>query len=252
MKCTAVLPVLMMSMLLSGIGASAGTWSDGFQTEASLDSWVLARRWGKTIMEVRDGGLHFEAHARIISDYQVIGSDDWEDYTVSVRVKLLEIIDDFAVGGLFIRGKEAGVVDKNDNSWYAFFLADRWIEVQFPGVPLGGRGMFVSPRVEGQGELEGLALEFEPRLNRWYHVTAIADGDHTEFYLDDKLVGEFDHKELNFGAVGLLVANASVQFDDFVVTGRQIRDGGPGGAKLSVSPKGSLVASWAALKGQRW
>ena len=252
MKCTAVLPMLMMSMLVSGIGASAGTWSDGFQTEASLESWVLKRRWGKTILEVRDSGLHFEAHARIISDYRVIGSDDWEDYEVSVRVKLLEILDDFAVGGLFIRGVEAGVVDKNDSSWYGLFLADRWIEQRFPGVPRDGRGVFVSPRVEGQGELEGVAQEFEPKLNRWYHLRAIADRDDTEFYLDDKLIGEFDHKELSFGAVGLLVAEASVQFDDFVVTGRQIPNGGPGGARLSVSPKGSLVASWATLKSQRW
>jgi hypothetical protein len=97
MKYTAVLP-----MLVSGIGASAGTWSDGFQTEASPESWVLKRRWGKTILEVRDSGLHFEAHARIISDYRVIGSDDWEDYEVSVRVKLLEVVHEEASKGPMI------------------------------------------------------------------------------------------------------------------------------------------------------
>ena len=49
----------------------------------------------------------------------------------------------------------------------------------------------------------------------------------------------------------MVVSNALAHFDDFVVTGPDIPDGGPGGVSFSVRPKDKLAAMWGTIKQER-
>ena len=117
----------------------------------------------------------------------------------------------------------------------------------YPGVPPEGKGAFVFPRINGQVP-EGKVKAFTPEPDHWYTLKAIAQGSRTEFYLDDELVGEFGYAALRSGSVGLVVSNATAHFDDFVVTGPDTPDGGPGGVSFSVRPEDKLATAWGTTK----
>lgn len=244
-RSTILLLIAVISCIMVPL-ASAGTWSDGFEDE-NLDEWVLAVKNGPTTFRAENGELLMEVHSWSISMLRVIDSDQWEDYTVTVKVKIIEIIGTFVDGGIFIR------LSKRPLDWlgtfYYFFVADEWGQ-EFRGVPPEGEGAFVFPRINDQVP-GGKAKVFTPELDHWYTLKATAQEDHTGFYIDDDLVGEFDHREIKSGSVGLVISNAIVHFDDFVVTGPDVPDGGPGDASFSVRSKDKLAAAWGTLKQER-
>ena len=117
----------------------------------------------------------------------------------------------------------------------------------YPGVPPEGKGAFAFPQINGQAQ-RGKVRAFTPQPDHWYTLKAIAQGSSTEFYLDDEFVGKFGYAALRSGSVGLVVSNALAHFDDFVVTGPDIPDGGPNGVSFSVEPKDKLATRWGSIK----
>ncbi len=224
--------------------ASAGTWSDGFEDE-NLDEWVLAFKDGPTTFRAENGELRMEVHSSSVSMLRVIDSVQWKDYTVTVKVKILEIFGICVDGGIFIRLNKP-----RPRNFYYFFIADEWMGHWYPGVPPEGEGVFAFPQINDK-PLRGEVKVFTPELDHWYTLKAIAQGSRTEFYLDDEFVGKFSYAALRSGSVGLVVSNAVAHFDDFVVTGPDIPDGGPGGVSFSVRPKDKLTAAWGTLKQER-
>ena len=220
----------------------AGTWSDGFEDE-NLDEWELAFTFGSTTFKAENGELRMEVHADVTSMLRVIGSDQWNDCTVTVRVKVLETFGICVDGGIFLRQTKLPW----EATFYYFFIADEWMGHWYPGVPPEGKGAFAFPHIDGQAQ-RGRVKAFTPEPDHWYTLKAIAQDKHAEFYLDDEIVGEFNHPELKSGSVGLVVSNALAYFDDFVVTGPDIPDGGPGGVSFPVAPRSKLATRWGSIK----
>jgi len=240
MKPSIILSLIVAVSCIMVSPASAGTWSDGFE-DGKHEDWQITSQVGPTTVKEEEGVLSMEVHSEFISYLHVIDSDWWQDYTLTVRVKIMKTFGKYVDGGIEIR--------YTDSNNYYFFVADDWTQV-YPGVPPECEGAFVFPWINEQVQ-KGQAKVFTPELDHWYTLKAIAQGDHTEFYINGDLVGEFDYGEIKSGSVGLVVSNALVHFDDFVVTGPDIPDGGPGGASISVRRKDELVTTWGTLKQKR-
>jgi len=231
------LAMMLLFLSLFAISAWAGTWSDGFETEKP-DNWQLVP-FGPTTIKMENGELSVEVHNEIISYVRAIDSNGRKDYTVTVKVKIIEIFGSFVDGGIMIHENAL-------NNYYYFFVADRGPQVHL-GVPPEGKGAFAFPSINGQ-ILKGKAKVFTPELDHWYTLKAITKDKNTEFFVDNELVGAFDYDALESGSVGLVVSNAHVHFDDFVVTGLDIPDGGPGGITFMVQPEDKPLTTWARLK----
>ena len=251
-----ILAGLMMCLALgmvSSYSALAGTWSDGFEGEELDEGWEIGFDRPTTTFKMENGELTIEVHNSRIGYLRVTGSNEWKNYTVKVRVKIMEIFGPLVDGGIMIY--ESGFSNWVRPHYYYFFIADNWElkewqkvgEVPYPGIPPEGEGAFVFPFISG-GVRKGKAKVFKPELDHWYTLKATAEPGRAAFYVDDELVGEFNHRELNSGSVGLIVSNALVQFDDFVVAGEDIPDGGPGGASFPVEPKSKLATRWGRIK----
>ena len=256
LNVTQILAGLMMCLALGMVSSSsvlAGTWSDGFEGKEP-EGWEVGSGRPFTF-KMDDGELTMEVHHHLIGYLRVTGSGKWKNYTVKVRVRIMEIFGPFVDGGIMIY--ESGFSNWVRPHYYYFFIADNWElkEAQkvganpYPGTPPEGEGALVFPIISEKVK-EGEAKVFKPKLDHWYTLEAIAGRGHAEFYVDDEPVGEFNHRELKSGSVGLIVSNALVHFDDFVVTGEDIPDGGPGGASFRVEPKGKLAGRWGKLKAQ--
>jgi len=219
--------------------AFAGTWSDGFQ-DAKLKDWQLIFQFGPTTFKAEDGELSMEVHSESISFLAIIDSNWWENYILTVKVKIIDMFGAFVDGGV---RQDAGL-----NGYY-FFVADRWTQV-YPGVPPEGKGAFAFPWINDIVQM-GKVIVFTPELDHWYILKATTKGEHTELYIDNKLIGAFDYAELKSGSVGLVVSNAHVHFDDFVVIGQDIPDGGPGGVSISVGEKGKITTLWGEIKSKQ-
>jgi len=218
--------------------AFAGTWSDGFQ-DAKLKDWQLVFQFGPTTFKAEDGELSMEVHSGFVSFLWIIGSSLWGNYTLTVKVKILDEFGAYVDGAVYIHYNGVG-------GDYYFFVADKWTQV-YPGVPPEGKGAFAFPWINNTVQM-GKAIVFTPESDHWYTLKAITQEEHTEFYIDSKLIGAFDYAELKSGSVGLGVSNAHVHFDDFVVIGEDIPDGGPGGVSISVGKNYKLATSWGEIK----
>ena len=249
-----ILAGLMMCFALnmvSSFPALAGTWSDGFERKEVDEGWENGCDRHPTL-KMDNGKLSMEIHHHLIGYLRVIGSNEWKNYTVRVKVKIMEIFGPFVDGGLMIY--ESGFSNWVRPHYYYFFIADNWElkeaqkvgGVPQPGTPPEGEGALVFPFINNCRKCK--AKVFRPKLDHWYTLTAIAGRGYAEFYVDDELVGRFDYGELKSGSVGLVVSNALVYFDDFVVTGEDIPDGGPGGVSFLVEPKNKLVTRWGTIK----
>ena len=229
--------VYLTFVFLLALPGLAGTWSDGFEDEKHED-WEITFQVAPTTLKEEEGVLSVEVHSIFVSYINVIDSNQWQDYTLTVKVKIMKIFGQYVDAGIDIR--------YTDSNGYYFFVADNWTQV-YPGVPPECEGAFVFPWIDDQIQ-RGQAKVFTPELDHWYTLKALAEAKHTEFYIDGDLVGEFDYREIKSGKVGLVVSNALVHFDDFVVTGPKIPDGGPGGASISVRQKDKLVTTWGGIK----
>jgi hypothetical protein len=245
MKRSTILLLIAVTICTMVPLASAGTWSDGFE-DRNLDEWELAFKHGPTTFRAENGELRMEVHSDVVSMLRVIGSDQWKGYTVRIKVKILETFGVCVDGGIFVRLSKLPWED----TFYYFFIADEWMGHWYPGVPPEGKGAFAFPQINGQ-PLRGKVKVFTLEPDHWYTLKAVAQGNSAEFYVDDEFVGKFSYSALRSGSVGLVVSNALAHFDDFVVTGPGIPDGGPGGVSFSVTPKDKLAAAWGTLKQER-
>jgi hypothetical protein len=92
-----------------------------------------------------------------------------------------------------------------------------------------------------------------PSKDIWYQLKVIAKGDNFKLYIDEKTVGEFTDNSIPSGEVGLPVSNTHVHFDDIIITGDDVEDGGSWDPakhpeEKAVEPKSKLATAWAKIK----
>ncbi len=213
--------------------AFAGTWRDDFE-DGNLDGWAMfnpipAEKWG-----VEDGECSGQWTPAIPGTYSALqlhaeNADSWEDYTVTFRAKLVESFGR-AGGGDCCFGITFRMPIGRGVSTYSAFIHPESNEVSF---------------FEEAREISVVSLPFDILEDTWYELKVIAEGDHLEFYINGELIGSFDDDSFPSGGIELGVANTHVHFDDVVITGPEIPNGGPG---FAVASQSKLATMWGSVK----
>jgi len=224
-----------LPILLVSISAWAGTWRDDFN-DGDLNGWKMCKG-------IWEGKLMPDEGNWRVEDGVVIGGEEapltwhalnvsegwaWSDYTAEVSVRLPKPLQLWASVGLYISpedGKSSGLEIRNANG----IVGARGYIYAHPATfnPIGWKA-------------------FKMNINRWYRLKIKVDeGGNIQCFLDDQLVLRF-LQGYQRGTPGFFAYQCVAMFDDFVVTGPDIPDGGPG-AK-AVRPKGKLATTWAKLK----
>jgi len=211
----------------------AGTWRDDFEDgNASAADWE-----GFDFLELEDGeySIKFFNAAQDVIGLIRTGNATWKDYTV--RCKMRYISEPSGWAGINFR--DTGMPWER----YGFNInaddktADGWKAIQPPAVI----------------KLSKVPLTFALSIDIWYQLKVIAKGDHFEFYIDGKPAGEFKDKSIPSGKVGFFVRNAHAHFDDFIVSGDDVKDGGNWDPakhpeEKAVEPKSKLAKTWGKIK----
>jgi len=228
-----------LSILLVSISAWAGTWRDDFNDD-DLNGWRMYKHVWKDRIIPDDGNWRIENGAVIGGDratnitYVLLMDKrwSWADYTAEVSVKFPEPLQLWAVVTL-------GVAPKESN-------ASGLDIIHLLGGTFAEGFSYVAPGLFNHI----IAQPFEIKVDRWYRlkikiVERIDDEEGiVQCFIDDQPILQF--RGYRKGALGLSTCGAVVLFDNLVVTGPGIPDGGSG-AK-AVRPKGKLATTWAGLK----
>lgn len=208
--------------------AFAGTWRDDFEDKDTRE-WKIfnldrqVEKWW-----VSEGEAVGEIFLPGFMSLWLTGELTWKNYSLYCRAKLVKDKNDPPSVGLTLhdRGEE--------DSRYLFFidyvfgtvrlikaLRNSWFPVIFP---------------------------FDAEIDTWYELTATIHEDGTiEFQVDDEVFTVIDDDPLKGGQAGLVVADGRAHFDDFEVTGANIKNGGPGKPR-PVEPQTKLTTTWGNLK----
>jgi len=189
---------------------------------------------------VEDGelsGQYANARAGICSalELNVENAASWKDYSVACKAKLVENLGGGPSFGIFFRS--------------TLFREGAQSNYQASIEPGEKKVVFYEVSQNSVRTISEVPLPFDISEDTWYKLKVIAEGDHFEFYINDELIGSFDDDSRPSGTVWLEVRNAHVHFDDVVITGPEIPDGGPGGVSGEpVEPQSKLVATWGRIK----
>jgi hypothetical protein len=216
--------------------AFAGTWRDDFE-DGNLDGWQREEPpMGGEIWGVEDGecsGQYANAPAGICSAIQLKAENAalWKDYSVECKAKLVEKLGEGASFGIFFRDSLFQSGAQND---YVASVAPDQNKVFFYEVSQN-KGRTISE----------VPLPFDISEDTWYKLKVIAEGNHFGFYINDELIGSFDDNSCPSGTISLAVRNAHIHFDDVVITGQEIPDGGPG---FAVTSQSKMATMWGRVK----
>lgn len=253
---------ILIILILSTI-AWAGTWKDNFE-DGNLDGWRMAKvPWSPfTVLMLDEGNWRIEDGAvmggdnnELIVYYLFMGEVSWADYTAEVSLKL---------------SKEL----RNCSAWSGAYLSVRGqkpliymhycLGIQYFGK--GGaepkeiqveEGKMVAAPVEVAGGLINSSKElaanqhvfpkmlFETKANVWYRLRVTVSGSLVSCFIDQKQVCEFQNSMFATGLVSFAVNGVVAMFDDFMVTGPKVPNGGPG---FTVNPKAMLASTWGDIK----
>ena len=207
--------------------ANAGAWRDDFE-DKRINEWKIynedraVEKWwidqGTAIGEIFMDGF---------MSLWLTGKEDWSNYSVSCRARLLKQKNAEPYFGLTL-------YDTGDkNTRYLFFVYFNGVAIIFKSTPKGG-----AP----------IVFPFVAEAETWYKLQATVKDDLLEFRINGQVVGAAqDAEPFKSGQAGLVVSNARVQFDDVAISGEKIPNGGPGKAR-PVDVKQGLVTTWARIK----
>jgi hypothetical protein len=220
-----VVGLVIYSMFVSF--AFAGTWIDDFE-DGNLHGWK-----GVDVNWVVEHGECSGQWANALAGWAeciecgIENSASLRDYGIVCRAKLVEKLAGVSphFGIRFRMGPGDGRGDY-----------EAYIDLEEE------EGVFCIAPFQKMSEVR---LPFDIVEETWYKLEVIAEGDHFEFFIDDEQIGSFDNASRPSGSVGLEVANAHVHFDDVVITGPEIPDGGPG---FAVASQSKLATMWGSVK----
>jgi len=265
--------IIALTILLIATETWAGTFRDNF-FDGNLKGWALDNNWEKVEFQVEKGEACIQTHAwkheRLGGHCQgtmAIGSSDWRDYTLELKVKTVE--SDHGGGHAIVIGIRTEKIPSESFSprdyagVYMRIVAD-------PNGIFGSVKVYkiikIDPPVEkkvminvGENQLpiiwkktHEMETVFDDggrwaiAFDKWYRVKAVAKDKHFKLYFNDELVAAFNERNITSGKVRLSAVRGHVHFDDVVITGKEIPNIGPSG--MAVSPKGRLATTWGNVK----
>ncbi len=222
--------------------AFAGAWHDDFEG-GGLEDWVIynfdpgAESWdeedGFVVGEIDQPGF--------ISLLQLkprqpagVDTDDWQNYTVKVKMRLESEPED------------------GQNTSFGLMLYDHIEQDTFHWIFLEYHQARVRMHIRIGNAGGDDFFPFNVEQGVWYDVTAtietLDDSERVTFQVDDNppFMTEWNGQAIS-GSVALIVGGGRVSFDDFVIEGDSIPNGG-NGLPRSVSPAGLAAQLWGDLK----
>ena len=230
---TISMTVLVLIGLFALAGPSlAGTWRNDFEDEKAFEREKKEGVWDEdlTFFSWDDGECVGESRMVNWWYYLVIGELTWRDYSAECKVKLVE---DFGNG-------EFGIALRR-TPWQQ---------------PVYDFGLFPSQNMAKIGDIPGAVVaqeKFEVEEDTWYKLKAVAEGKNLEFYIDDELSLEGKDARWPAGKVGIYIHMAHARFDDLIISGDDVEDGGSWDAAKhpegkAVEAKGKIATSWGKVK----
>ncbi len=191
--------------------AVAGGMAEDFSSALDATWTTFAGTW-----EVQDGVLHqSEMGGPKVIVWEAPG--ELGDFTITVEARQLTSDADW---GLAFRASDIN----NHYSW-------QWVN---------GHLAFVT--YVGGSRTEAWTQDEPQEQEVWQEYKVIAEGTSYELHWKGDLIHTFEHDALTTGFVGFFVWD-QVDFDNFVVESDEIEG-------AAVSPQGSLVTTWSALKAE--
>ena len=218
----------------------AGSWHDDFEG-GGLDDWTVYNEDpGAELWEEENGIVFGEIFLPgFFSILQLtppgVDTERWENYTVKVRMRLETDEDD---GNDTAFGVVLYDFDLDLNQYHLVLLQ------------LHEQNIYAGIRTENGAGAD--SFPFETRQGVWYDLQAsvetMGDSERITIQVDDNAPISFTWAAaVGSGGVGLAVSDARVSFDDFVVEGASISNGG-NGLPRAVSPIGMAAQLWGDLK----
>jgi hypothetical protein len=213
--CIAVLP------------AFAGTWREDFE-DGDFAGWEI---WGGGNWKVESGEL-------LVSDRDITalytGEAGWSDYTVQADVLIVKVLVQCdQLPGVAILARY-----QRPESPARYHFAFEW---QAEGAWMMGLVYVDASSAYHVAKAEPFPVE----EGRWYNFKMTLEKDHIEAYLDNELIVEFDDSSEDSGKISLGGKCIEARFDNVVITGPEIPDGGPG---FAVASQSKLTTMWGSIK----
>jgi len=268
--------VIIALAFLLATETSAGTFRDDFE-DGNLSGWEL-KQSRKAVVEfqVENGEASIQTNSppRLNGVRQdcrgtmIIGSNDWRNYTLELRVKIVE--RDYETGGkaiIGIRTEELPIRNIDEpllivspigvppgvymeiipGGMHGYIRVHKIIKIDPPIVlkmiNLNGK---MAPLKQTHRWEKVLTTAKTIAFDTWYPVKMVAKDERFKLYFNDEIITRFDDANIMSGKVRLTAIGAHVHFDDVVITGKNIADIGPSG--MSVSAKGKLTTTWGSIK----
>jgi hypothetical protein len=188
-------------LLAAALFGHAGTYRNDFRIMWDYGDDVKAGVWEEVAGPFQyDGGMVRSSYEDPAGLFLLFSPGTLNDCTVEVRARADHLLKDgfgIVVGRPYSR-----------------------LETYFTGALTGE-----SAAIFRDKKTELSAAPFVVELGRWYNLKLTIQGQHLEFFVDGKLVAAVDDPANPAAKVGFF-ACGTVFFDDFIVTGPQVRDGG--------------------------
>lgn len=206
-------------LCLVSITSEAATWRDNFDATVLNEAW----RGDRDYFQPQAGRLKGFSFHPILTFLRFIEvGQAWADYAVSCKINVIQPnLSECTKGALILRHRNG------EGYLFALHIASQQVEVY---------------RLSGEMLL---AVPAPLQLKTWYDVRAELQDDEFRFYVDNEPIGSFHDSRSPTGAVGIGVEDTmEVLFEDFVVTGPDIPEGGT----TAVEPAGKVATRWAILR----
>jgi hypothetical protein len=226
--------IVFCMFLIATMPVFAGTWRDDFENEQDFMNdcqngvWIEEINPAADILTWENGAI--KADMTLSGGGLAIGDSTWKDYTV--ECKLNQLKSTYNGAGILLRHPAI-------NGSTAYFFGMKSKEAKEAGIYLN---FYISLNT----------FPFEYELDRWYSLKAVIQGNQLEFYIDGKLMATAKDDTNQAGWVGFGTFGTAV-FDDFVMTGPEVKDGGHWDPKAheqlsAIKSQGKIIETWGRIK----
>jgi len=212
----------------------AGTLRDDFN-DGNMDGWDTTSMVTGGTWKLENGELVITSKNGVVTLF--IGEDNWKDYTVSVKAKIVTNHVRASATGI-LEGIGVIIRDFGNYPQHECYLLPILNFSDYKGMaayytPSGITGMWIADK------------PFQLDLDKWYDIKAIVEGNQFRFSINDEFIIEFNHSAVPKGKIGIsaFYTDTTAHFDDFSVIGNDIPD-----TVTSVSQKDKLAIAWGMAK----
>ncbi len=213
----AVLSFLALFAVLLSLPSFAGTQLWDFDKNA--EGWKVANgTWA-----VKDGVYKLSRGAE--AEHSLVGEEDWDDYTIEAKIR----VDEHHWAGLVFRAK-------SEMEYYVYYFNVPDNKTELWRHKVGGWGS--RDNLDQIPAVGGVKI----KNGEWIDMKVEVEGDTFKLYINDELQKENSDGVYGEGKVGVWGWDTAASFDDFTVSGKNIKD------TLAVDPNRKLTTTWGRLK----